>query len=699
MYILQLGFYSFIIKIIILRQLFFLRLICFFIGVFTFSGINALTNNFFIKDTFEKNGVLIKYSGVVKFQPSSVTNYETDMSLNLYLASFFIEEITYKGEKYSDRELFGHTFPKEVLSKINVEATLSFKGVPISFTSNISSFEKIEYKLAEDQFLTLKKETKQTKLEFEKGLGFKMKLLKTNAIEFPIDTTLVTNFINDIATNKSFKSEEEQANEYSRLLTEGNIFLNENNYKESFASYTLAKEYAEDPIFINSKIEIVDSYLQKNRISKYRWASKEAKKTDVKKEVSKLKNINYESDFNSVDDKKKFSELYTEANDLFAKNKYNQAITKYNSAKKYTKNKAAINQQIKVLEKFKNKATITANTNKKNRAKNKKVIEDNNFQLKKASKLSNSISVKEFDGLSYSELLKKGNALLAQKEFVKSKPYFEAAKEKAVNNKAVDKILASVNKLAKNQLKASNPSNKTGIINDTDRLVKQLPIKKPVKAPKKEVTDLQDKAAILKAEFSEGVSKRGFIKFKRDEQAVLDAKNRVLIPFGKYEILRYRAGFANVRIKDSVALKSVECTGKNDEYSWSARIYQKPWIETVVDGKGEFADEFNKKVDIYVVDNVSLLPFEEVPQRVRDAYKDPNQFTGTDFVSAFKLWEKENANRPDILARRKEIKAFKEASKNEAYSGADNCKQKVSQAIEDVYAYYKSKGYEINIKY
>ncbi len=699
MYILQLGFYSFITKVIILRQLVFLRLVCFFIGVFTFSGVNALTSNFFIKDTFEKNGVLIKYSGVVKFKPSSFTNYETDMSLNLYLASFFIEEITYKGEKYSGRELFGHTFPKEVLSKINVEATLSFKGVPILFTSNISSFEKIEYKLAEDQFSILKKESKNTKLEFEKGLGFKMKLLKTNAIEFPIDTTLVTSFINDIATNKSFKSEEEQSNEYSRLLTEGNIFLNENNYKESFASYTLAKKYAEDPIFINSKIEIVDSYLQKNRVSKYRWASKEAKKTDVKKGASKIKNIDYESDFKSVDDKNKFSELYTEANDLFAKNKYNQAIAKYNSAKKYTKNKVAVKQQIKVLEKFKNKAPITANTNKKNRAKNKKAIKENNIQIKEASKLSNDISVNEFDGLSYAALLKKGSDYLTQKEFVKSKLYFEAAKEKAVNKKMVDKILVSVTKLAENQLKINNSNNKAEIISEVKLLAKELPIKKPIKAPENEVTDLEDKAAILKAEFSEGVSRRGFIKFKRDEQAVLDAKNRVLIPFGKYEILRYRAGFANVRIKDSVALKSVECTGKNDEYSWSARIYQKPWIETVVDEKGEFADEFNKKVAIYVVDNVSLLPFEEVPQRIKDAYKDPNQFTGTDFVSAFKLWEKENANRPDILARRREIQAFKEASKNEAYSGAQNCKYKVSKAIEEVYTYYKNKGYEINIKY
>ena len=466
----------------------------------------------------------------------------------------------------------------------------------------------------------------------------------------------------------------------------------------------------EDPKYITSKINVVEGYLT-NKSTKYRWgnpATKKAVSATQKKNLNSR--IDFDADFISVANKKKYLDLDTAAKNFLIKNEYDKAIEKYTEAKKYTTNTKVVDQKIAIAGKFKSKATnLDSNlpSNKRKSRKNKKakfktnatngVVEsENNI---KASNIFQTIKIDP--NASYSSLLKKGREFSNKKEYIKSKAYFEAARAKTSNKKAIDEILVSVNKLAKieevakgNILKNDNLNQETEIATHTSSSSPKTKV-----GSTKKVNLLEEKAEILKATFGEGDYRKGFIKYKRDEQAVLDALDRVLIPYGKYEILRYRAGFANIKMKDSVALKTIECVGKNDEYSWSARIYQNPWIETVIDKNGAFVDELNKRVEIYVVDNVSLLPWEEIPQSIKDAYKDPNQFTGTDFVSAFKLWEHENANRPDIIARRKEIQSFKDASRNEAYRGANKCKNEVARSIESVYEYYKKLGYEIVVKY
>ena len=669
----------------------------------------ALTNNFFIKDTYEKEGLTIKYSGVVKFSPSSNSDFNSDIKFNLYLASFFIEEITYQGIKYREHELFGHTFPKEILAKINIKALVNFKKSSTLITSDISSFDKTEFILSPAQVSILRKESNNPNEEFARGLGFRLKLLETNTIEFPINKTVIYDMITDIKQNKALKTKDQSENEYSRLLTEGNLLLNENNFKASLVSYTLAKEYTEDPKYITSKINVVEGYLT-NKSTKYRWgnpATKKAVSTTQKKNLNSR--IDFDTDFISVANKKKYLDLDAVAKNFLIKNEYDNAIEKYTEAKKYTTNTKVVDQKIAIAGKFKSKASnLDSNllTNKRKVRRNKKrKLKANDTSivvLKDDIKTPSNIQNTKIDpDASYPSLLKKGREFLGKKEYVKSKAYFEAARAKTSNKKAIDEILVSVNKLAKIEEASTGQTLKKDNLNQETEIAEHTSFStsgsRAINTAK--VNLLEEKAEILKATFGESEYRKGFIKYKRDEQAVLDASDRVLIPYGKYEILRYRAGFASIKMKDNVALKTIECTGKNDEYSWSARIYQNPWIETVIDKNGAFVDELNKRVEIYVVDNVSLLPWEEIPQSIKDAYKDPNQFTGTDFVSAFKLWEHENANRPDIIARRNEIQLFKDASKNEAYRGANKCKNEVARSIESVYEYYKKLGYEIVVKY
>lgn len=195
------------------------------------------------------------------------------------------------------------------------------------------------------------------------------------------------------------------------------------------------------------------------------------------------------------------------------------------------------------------------------------------------------------------------------------------------------------------------------------------------------------------------VSKKGFIKYKRDEQAVVDSDGEILIPYGKYAILRYRSGFARVKIKDEVELKNIVCTNKNEEYVWSARIYENPWVETVIDKNGNYVDELYKKVEIYVVDNVNYRPKEELSKELLDNYKDPNPFNGLTQVSAFNLWNRENSNNPDVIEKRKEIERLKDISKNEAFKGATECRKQVSPKLESVVNYYKNLGYQVFLKH
>ena len=641
----------------------------------SFFALHATTNNFFIKDTFTKNGLTLKYTGVLKMKHTSQSDYASDLKMEFYLASFYVEEINYEGEKYEEHQLFGHTFPEELFSNLKIKGLLSYEENNVEFNAQVSSLKATQVKLSTEQFSKLKEGKFNINQSLKNGAKFKIKLLKTIEIDFPVEKDFISKLITDISTNTTAKTKAQKKAEYVRLLIEGNLLLSKNNYNESFKSFSIAKKYTEETAFINSKIEIVESYIAKNNTSKYRWAHRQSKSNLLERKVEPVKKdrfVSSKGDFKRSDEKNKL------VNPDNGKQKVTQQNTSSDSA-----------------------STIT-NSYKKNTITTTKVdafnaLSDSVSKLKEAK---NKVQLSNNKSLSYGQLLKKGNDLLSSKNFLESKVYFEAAQAKAPNKRNVNKILASVNSLISSaQVKQDKVVNTDNLSELSSSVVNENTEISGTGISNEEEEETGFKTNDSAIETFGRSSQAGFIKFKRDKQAVFDRNDNVLIPFGKYEIIRYRSGFANVRLKDTISLKKIVCTGKNGEYSWSARIYQNPWVETVVDENGEYVDDFDKKVEIYVVDNVSLLPYEQVPQSIKDAYKDPNQFTGTNFISAFNLWEKENSKRPDIIARRKEIEAFKQASKKEAYSGADRCKQKVSVALEEVLLYYKNLGYEIKIRH
>jgi len=184
-------------------------------------------------------------------------------------------------------------------------------------------------------------------------------------------------------------------------------------------------------------------------------------------------------------------------------------------------------------------------------------------------------------------------------------------------------------------------------------------------------------------------TKKGYIKYR------IDSKGNILIPYGKYEILRYKAGFAHIKIKDDVPIKNIVCTNKSDQFTWSARIYENPWLETVIDKEGNYIKEIEKKVEVYIVDNVTHRPNSELPLELIKSYEDPNPFKGTQQISAFNLWNREHSNDPNVLKKRNEIKSLKQVAKLKAYEGAENCRKQVSVDLNKVTNYYLTLGYDV----
>ncbi len=778
---------------------FFLLISIFYANVTLANSI--LKNNFFIKGTYEEAGLILKYTGVIKFFVSSETKSVNDLAFNYKLTSFSIEEVVYEGQSYRGHDLFGITFPYEVLVNMDINSQLIYKDQK-QFVKELqlrgNKYEMFSLTDKEKQYFS---SLNISFANLDRGFGFKFKLLETLKITKLYSNDLfvsdIIDFIQDNAIEKSKKQNEE---EYTRLLTEGNIRLSENNYEQALFSFLKAKKYTATTGFVKDKIAIVDSYLNKSR-SKYRWKNNnEEKAVEVSPLLSLKNDLKISASFDSFSKEKTFYKLVDKADDYITKGNYEKAIEILNQSKKYTTNKVVVNNGIVVIEdeikkgglknKVKRSGSEQARIDKERKEKEalfadykeysearklkKKDIVDKikKDEILKKTKLKG-ISPKgkvSNNEKSYSDLLKLGGDYLTKKEFVKSQKAYQEARKKTTNKAAIDKILIAVNKLAakekKKTAKKSVPSNLVNRnLKEKSKFKKEKRVSKTengsfnsksdeivvleatntsntdeLEKKKKQTTKRVKKVRQKKSEVVSGIKttreregniasvrknkiefiastdvihaekkksrkkrnllslRKGFIKYRRDEQAVVDSHDDILIPFGKYKIMYYRAGFARIKLQDSIALKTVECTGKNEEYSWSARVYQNPWFETVINDEGEYVDDMLKKVEIYVVDNVSLLPYEDLSNEIIEAYKDPNPYLGTTRISAHNLWNRKHSDEPEVIKRRAEIARFKAASKLEAYQGADGCREKVANSVREIYEYYEKNGYEVILK-
>ena len=381
-----------------------------------------------------------------------------------------------------------------------------------------------------------------------------------------------------------------------------------------------------------------------------------------------------------------YTRLIILGNNYLSENNFTQAKATYVEAKKYantvqTKN---IDSQIAVTNRFFEKETNTTPLSKNIQ----KVIPKKETQPTYSTTVKKEVPKKE---------LKLAKKIKTEKSKIVTTAVLPKKNKKTDNAENVKKvILIKKEKIKPVKTKTTLPKKIIG------KTIEKPPIKTiPVTIKKNTVEE--NKESLTKTSIKKTVTNylsitKGFIKYKRDEQSVEDGKGNTLIPYGKYKILRYKAGFAHIKLKDSVAIKNIVCTNTNEEYVWSARIYENPWLQTVIDTKGNYVKELEKKVEIYIVDNINYRPFEELSKELIKSHEDPNPFKGSQQISAFNLWNRNNATKPWVIQKRKEIEKTKQLSKEVAYKGIDKCRNEVSKHFEEVYNYYLKMGYEIILK-
>ena len=378
--------------------------------------------------------------------------------------------------------------------------------------------------------------------------------------------------------------------------------------------------------------------------------------------IEKIKaNIQLNVDTISKSDRdKEYTRLNILANNYLLQNNYQQAKITFTKAKEYanTKQIKKIDKQIAITNTFLKNETDNSNTTTINNDNDLSTTtsvkkETTNTEIKV---LENSTSVKETTNV-ISEKVIIENSILKEDKLKKTD---------AIPEKAKDLIAVTTTRTTTTTTSSSIKENNN-------------------------ISPNKDNYELIK-------TAKGYIKYKRDEESVEDSQGNTLIPYGKYKIIRYKAGFAQVKLTDDVVLKNIVCTNKNNEYTWSARIYENPWLETVIDKEVNYVKALEKKVEIYIVDNINYRPFNELPRALVENYQDPNPYEGTQQITAFNLWNRDNANKPWVKQRRKEIEKAKRLSKNDAYKGVDICRSEVSERFEEVYNYYKNMGYEVILR-
>ncbi|WP_029489654.1 hypothetical protein [Aquimarina agarivorans] len=472
---------------------FFLTIMCSFLLTTTVFANTVIKNNFFIKGNYEEAGLSIKYTGIVKFFVSSETKKIDDLAFNYKLASFYIEEVTYEGKTYRGHDLFGISFPYESLVNIEIDSKLTYKNQSNFEKELLLRSNKYEMFLLSDADKQKLKSLNVTFAEIDKGLGFKFKILKTLKITKLFENDLfVLEIIDRITNNTSEKSQKDNEEEYLRLLTEGNIRLSENNYEQALFSFLKAKKYSSNTDFVEDKIEIVDSYLNRSR-SKFRWKNKNQEKAVTIDPILNLKNdLKINASFDSFNKEKSYYKLIDKANKYIIEGNYKKAITELNQSKKYTNNKVLVNKGIAIInDKIKkggsskpNKLSISEQSRKEKEKKEKEALFADYKQFSETrkskkittdKKITNNSNKKKIRtkvaqdeaNLSYGDLLRKGGEYLKNGEYVASQKTYKEARKKAADKSAIDRILVSVNKLADAE-KRRNKSN-TATIDGVDQ--------------------------------------------------------------------------------------------------------------------------------------------------------------------------------------------------------------------------------------
>lgn len=596
--------------------------------------------NFFISGNYEEQGVKINYSAIVNAVLSSDFNEKKQLALQL--SSFLIEDVKYNNRTYRDNDVFGISFPIDTAVEI---------------TSNIQLLYGV--KLINETIIL--HPNKKTILDLNKGVvdfnEIKFKVSNTVSIKalFKHETFIAT-IKKAIENNTKRKDSEVIEAEHTRLMILGNSYLNENNYSQAVSTYLHAKKFATDISYADSQIITTAKYAKKDNII-----------IDTNRKLQATVSKSYYTNKQPTI----VSKPTTSKNTQYAVTT-RETVSK-SSKVEYSKDDDGNEFEYEYTPKKTNEPVYAVNSNnpeeygyeyeyeEENNIKEASTIFDDQESEYEYDEVKNSSSTKSESDVEYDDV--NGNSLSTQNSYAANEKPAKVSSYSAVKKIATQQ--SNIKKIVSNE-----PKNK---------------VSEEVKKP-------SDK------NYEVIRTKKGYIKYKKDQQAVEDREGNILIPYGKYEIIRFRAGFARVKIKDAVEIKNIVCTNKNEEYNWSARIYENPWQETVIDKNGSSVDKTIKKVEIYIVDNVANIPNNELSPELLKRYEDPNPFKGTQQISAFNLWNRNNGNKPSVIEARAKIERLKKVSKDKAFEGAEACRKQVSKRFEEVFDYYQEMGYDIILK-
>lgn len=603
------------------------------------------SSSFFVADTYEEKGIKINYSAVIN--AVLIDNFNGNKKLSLQLSSFLIEDAKYNNRIYRENDIFGISFPIDTAVEITAKIQLLY-GVKLLNKTII---------LHPNKKTTLDLNTKE--ISFSEIQLNNKKTLAIKALHSH------ETFIGDIKTrieqNSHRKDSEAIEDEHTRLMILGNNYLNENNYKKAVSTYQYAKKYTTDISYAESQIFTTSKYAQRYNIiidTEYKPHNTVSKDFYTKKQPSIFKKNTPKKNETKVG---KLQNKQTKQVKNEDGSEYVYPAKNNNNAPVY-----AVNYDDPDASEFEYEYETTTPL---------KIItifdeENTEFEYdyedgKPTNFYTNSVNEAEYE---------------TEYETEDGKPIVLNNSQPITSNKGIQ---SSTNRKSSG-IKAITRPEKSKI----KKIVSNQP-------QQETVIDVQKPS---EENFEIIRTKKGYIKYRKDEQAVVDREGNILIPYGKHEIIRFRAGFARIKIKDDVEIKNIVCQNKNVEYNWSARIYENPWKETVIDKSGSFVDKVVKKVEIYIVDNVNNISNSELSPDLLKIYKDPNPFKGSDQISAHNLWNRENSNKPSVIEKRAEIERLKKITKEDSFRGAEECRTQISKHFEEVYAYYHEMGYEIILK-
>lgn len=603
------------------------------------NNISAENSNFFLSGNYKEQGVKINYSAIVR--ATVVKNFNGNKQLALQLSSFLIEDAKYDNRVYRDNDIFGISFPIDTAVEITAQIQLVYGTKQLNKAIILHPNKKT--------FLDLNTglvDFNETKLKIKNTVSLKA-LFKHE--------TFITAIKKGITNNTKRKDSEVIEMEHTRLMILGNSYLNENNYTQAVSTYLHAKKFATDISYADAQIVTTAKYAQKDNII-----------IDTNRKLQTTVNKSHYTD-------KQPSIVSKSIRNNNRKTPATIKSVKESSKIKYQKDKN--DNEYEYTTHKTNEPVYAVNSSNHEDAEYEYEYEDE--VLKEASTIFDD-QQSEYE---YDEVQVGNTTNYDQNEF--------DAEYEDENGNAIT---------VKNNSVTNVSSTKASSYTSQKKPTTQKPNVKPIVSNQSKKEDLADVKEPSNENYEVIRTKKGYIKYKKDEQAVVDIQGNILIPYGKHEIIRYKAGFARIKVKDDVEIKNIVCINKNEEYNWSARIYENPWKETVIDKNGSYVDKITKKVEIYIVDNVTNIPNYKLSAELLKSYEDPNPFKGTQQISASNLWNRNNSNKPSVIETREKIKRLKQVSKDNAFQGAEECRNQVSKRFEEVFDYYQKMDYEIILK-